>query len=45
VVESIGWAGFFSLAAITALPGLLLVWHLRPDIIRMAGQQMQRTRN
>ena len=45
VVESIGWAGFFSLAAITALPGLLLVWRLRPDIVRMAGQQMQRTRS
>jgi PAT family beta-lactamase induction signal transducer AmpG len=45
VVESIGWAGFFCLAAITGLPGLLLVWRLRPDIVRMAGQQMQRTRS
>jgi PAT family beta-lactamase induction signal transducer AmpG len=40
VVESIGWAGFFTLAALMALPGLLLLWRLRPDIVRMTEQQM-----
>jgi len=42
VVESIGWAGFFSLAAITGLPGLALVWRLRDAIVRMAGEQRQK---
>jgi PAT family beta-lactamase induction signal transducer AmpG len=35
VVESIGWANFFLLTSVTALPGLLLLWRLRPDIIRI----------
>ena len=42
VVESIGWAGFFSLAAITGLPGLLLVWRLRRAIEGMAEGQRQK---
>jgi PAT family beta-lactamase induction signal transducer AmpG len=44
VVESIGWAKFFLLASLTALPGLLLVWRLRPVILRMTRQQSQGTR-
>jgi MFS transporter, PAT family, beta-lactamase induction signal transducer AmpG len=39
VVESIGWANFFLLTAITGLPGLILLWHLRPDIMRMTEEQ------
>ena len=38
VVESVGWANFFLITAITALPGLLLLSYLRTDIARMAGQ-------
>ena len=41
VVESIGWANFFLLTAATALPGLLLLWRLRPDIMKMAEQARQ----
>ena len=32
VVESLGWANFFFLTALTALPGLGLLWWLRTDI-------------
>ncbi|MGC1456452.1 MAG: MFS transporter [Nitrospirota bacterium] len=32
VVEFAGWANFFVIAALTALPGLLLLWRLRADI-------------
>ncbi len=39
VVESVGWVGFFTVAALMALPGLLLLWHLRADIIGIAGRQ------
>ncbi len=35
VVESIGWANFFLLTSVTALPGLLLLRRLRPDIVRI----------
>jgi PAT family beta-lactamase induction signal transducer AmpG len=40
VVESIGWANFFLLTALAALPGLLVLWRLRPDIIRM-GEELR----
>lgn len=32
VVESLGWANFFFVTALTALPGLGLLWWLRADI-------------
>jgi PAT family beta-lactamase induction signal transducer AmpG len=32
VVESLGWANFFFLTALTALPGLGLLWWLRADL-------------
>jgi PAT family beta-lactamase induction signal transducer AmpG len=32
VVEAVGWAAFFFLTAVTALPGLWLVWRLRGEI-------------
>jgi MFS transporter, PAT family, beta-lactamase induction signal transducer AmpG len=32
VVESLGWANFFFLTTLTALPGLALLWWLRKDI-------------
>jgi PAT family beta-lactamase induction signal transducer AmpG len=32
VVESVGWANFFFLTTLTALPGLALLWWLRADI-------------
>ncbi len=38
VVESIGWANFFLLAAAVGLPGLLLLWRLKPEILQMAEE-------
>ena len=32
VVELTGWAFFFFLTTITALPGLILLWYLRGQI-------------
>jgi len=32
VVESTGWANFFLIAALTALPGLVLLWRVRNQI-------------
>ncbi len=32
VVESAGWANFFVIAALTALPGLLMLWWVRSEI-------------
>ncbi len=32
VVETVGWAHFFLLATISAVPGLLLLWWMRDDI-------------
>jgi PAT family beta-lactamase induction signal transducer AmpG len=32
VVESAGWANFFVIAALTALPGLLMLWWVRTEI-------------
>lgn len=41
VVEWIGWADFFLLTAFMALPGLLLLWHLRHAIAGMTEHQMR----
>lgn len=35
LVESIGWANFFFVTTIIALPGLVLLWYLRDEIIRL----------
>lgn len=43
VVEWIGWANFFLLTVLTALPGLLLLWYLRPDIIAMMDKEAPET--
>jgi PAT family beta-lactamase induction signal transducer AmpG len=32
VVESVGWANFFIIAVLTAVPGLVMLWLLRPVI-------------
>lgn len=32
VVESVGWANFFLIAVLTALPGLIMLWQLRAVI-------------
>jgi PAT family beta-lactamase induction signal transducer AmpG len=40
VVESVGWANFFFLTALTALPGLALLWWLRADITD--GKRLER---
>ncbi len=35
VVESIGWAGFFFITFLAAMPGLVLLWWLRSVIFRL----------
>ena len=40
VVQRVGWANFFLLAAVTAVPGLLLIWRLRSRIDGTAGAQL-----
>jgi PAT family beta-lactamase induction signal transducer AmpG len=32
LVESVGWASFFFITALTALPGLVLLWRLRREV-------------
>jgi PAT family beta-lactamase induction signal transducer AmpG len=32
VVEGVGWPGFFLITALTAIPGLLMLWRLREEI-------------
>jgi len=32
LVEAVGWANFFFITALTALPGLLLLWRLRQEV-------------
>ncbi len=43
VVNFIGWANFFLLTAVTALPGLLLLYSLRHEIKRMMEDEANRT--
>jgi PAT family beta-lactamase induction signal transducer AmpG len=38
VAESLGWPNFFLLTSAAAIPGLLLLWHLRTDIMKMTEQ-------
>ena len=33
VVEGVGWPGFFLITALTAIPGLLMLWRLREEIV------------
>ncbi|MBI5640409.1 MAG: MFS transporter [Nitrospirae bacterium] len=40
VVELTGWGTFFFITALTALPGLFLLWHMREDI---AGLKQSKT--
>ncbi|HSE57314.1 MAG TPA: MFS transporter [Nitrospiraceae bacterium] len=37
LVEAIGWAPYFGVTFIAALPGLLLLWHLRENLARYEG--------
>jgi MFS transporter, PAT family, beta-lactamase induction signal transducer AmpG len=37
MVEAFGWPQFFLITVVTALPGLLLLWWLRPTIDSMRG--------
>lgn len=37
LVEAIGWAPYFVVTFIAALPGLLLLWHLRDNLARYEG--------
>jgi PAT family beta-lactamase induction signal transducer AmpG len=37
LVEEIGWAPYFVVTFIAALPGLLLLWHLRENLARYEG--------
>lgn len=37
VVEAVGWANFFVLTFVAALPGLWLVWHMRVQIAAVDG--------
>lgn len=39
VVELVGWPRFFLLATISAIPGLLLLWWLREDIIALRAHE------
>lgn len=36
LVQSVGWAPFFLLTTVTALPGLLLLWVSRPVLLKAA---------
>ncbi len=38
VVELIGWANYFFITALTALPGLLLLWWLRHEILGLESK-------
>ncbi len=38
LVESIGWANFFFVTTIIALPGLVLLWYLRVEIERLTQE-------
>jgi len=38
LVESIGWAYFFFITFLTALPGLVLLWWVRDDIAQLEGK-------
>ena len=40
LVEAVGWASFFFITALTALPGLLLLWRLRQEVTGL-GDNMQ----
>jgi PAT family beta-lactamase induction signal transducer AmpG len=35
VVAAVGWPQFFVIASLTGLPGLLLLWRLKPAVIRL----------
>ncbi len=39
VVEALGWADFFVLTFVAALPGLWLVWHMREQITMVSEAQ------
>ncbi len=39
LVESIGWPNFFLFTVLTALPGLVLLWMLRPHIERLGSSK------
>jgi PAT family beta-lactamase induction signal transducer AmpG len=39
LVEAIGWAPYFVVTFIAALPGLLLLWHLRDNLTRYEGSE------
>jgi PAT family beta-lactamase induction signal transducer AmpG len=40
LVDAVGWASFFFITALTALPGLLLLWRLRQEVTGL-GDNMQ----
>jgi MFS transporter, PAT family, beta-lactamase induction signal transducer AmpG len=39
VVESVGWATFFLFTTVTALPGLLLLWKVKDDVMNLKKNQ------
>jgi PAT family beta-lactamase induction signal transducer AmpG len=39
VVEAVGWAVFFFLTAVTALPGLWMLWRFRGEIVGLSGRE------
>jgi PAT family beta-lactamase induction signal transducer AmpG len=39
VVEAVGWAFFFFLTAVTALPGLWMLWRFRGEIVGLSGRE------
>jgi len=41
LVEAVGWANFFVLTFVAALPGLWLVWHMRAQIAAVEQGQSQ----
>jgi PAT family beta-lactamase induction signal transducer AmpG len=44
LVEAIGWAPYFVVTFIAALPGLLLLWHLRDNLTRYEGSESDASR-
>ncbi|HEU5360948.1 MAG TPA: MFS transporter [Candidatus Deferrimicrobiaceae bacterium] len=44
VVESVGWAIFFLLTTVTALPGLGMLWRFRGEIARLESEPANATR-
>jgi len=44
VVEGVGWSGFFTITALSSIPGLLLLWWFRAEISRLGDDSTGRGR-